>query len=193
MPINTQLISEELRRRSDRLRTDRATRQAAARQRAGLPALPGDEAALAPAGSQITTTSFTPTGTMPARPTIPKFETPTLDRRRVRAETQREAAPQVRRLRDVTARALGAQFENPNVRRMTVREALQGFGSGLSSILTGARRTALQTELPEFQAQVGAAQRTFEANVQGLMNEYQALWNNFLRTGTTTQTTRRVT
>jgi len=73
-----------------------------------------------------------------------------------------------------------------------VRDALQGYGSGLSSILTGARRTAIQTELPEYQANVEGALRTHEANVQSLMNQYQARWNMFLRQGTTRTTSRTV-
>ena len=143
-------------------------------------------------GDQVSTTRTTFEGGTPQLPKIPTFEAPTLDKRAVRAETQREASGQIRRLRDVTSRALGARFDNPNVRRMTVREALQGYGSGVSSILQGSRRAALQTALPEYSAQVGAAQRTYEANVGALMNEYQGLWNRFLRSGTTTTTTRKV-
>lgn len=145
---------------------------------------------VAPAGSTVQTTTFQPSGTAPTRPTMPTMQAPEFDRRKVRAETQLEAGPQVRRLRDVTARALSTRFENPNVQRMTVREALQGFGGGLASILQGARRAAVQTQLPEYTAQVGAAQRTFEANVQSLQSEYNNLWKQFLTSGTTTTTTR---
>lgn len=182
MPINIGLEAEEFRRRKQML--DEARNRSTAD--------PGTAAA-APPGSTVQTTTFTPSGTMPSLPKLPTLDVPEFDRRKLRAETQIEAGPQVRRLRDVTARALGARFENPNVRRMTVREALQGYGSGLGSILQGARRAAVQQQMPEYQAQVQGAQRTFEANVNSLMSQYQALWNNFLRTGTTTTTTRQIT
>jgi len=139
-------------------------------------------------GTTTTTQQFTPSGTRPVLPKMPTLEVPKFDRRAIAAETQREAGPQVRRLRDVTARALSGSFENPNVRRMTVREALQGYGGGLASVLQGARRAAVQTQLPEYTAQVGAAQRTFEANVANLQNEYSNLWRQFMTTGTTTTT-----
>ena len=143
-------------------------------------------------GDTVQTSSWTPSGTEPSLPKLPTPTIPQLDRREIRAETQREAGGQIRRLRDITARAVGQRFDNPNVRRMTLRDALQGYGSGLSSILTGARRTAIQTELPEYQANVEGALRTHEANVQSLMNQYQARWNMFLRQGTTRTTSRTV-
>lgn len=175
MPINFGLQAEEFRRRKQSM----GLGPAALAQ--------GQEQAPAP-GTTTTTQQFTPTGTRPSMPKLPTMEVPKFDRRALAAETQKQAGPQVRRLRDVTARTLAGGFENPNVRRMTVRQALQGYGGGLASVLQGARRAAVQTQMPEFQAQVGGAMRTFEANVANLQNEYSNLWREFMTTGTTTTT-----
>lgn len=180
MAMNLSLIQEEL-RRNRRLRDQ---------GRGGAPGVVGGVDTSAP-GTTVSTTSFAPSGTRPSRPKMPTFTAPKLDRRAIAAETQREAAPAIRRLRDVTARSLAGSFENPNVRRMTVREALQGYGSGLASVLQGARRSAMQTALPEYTAQVGAAQRSFEANVGMLQQEYNNAWREFLTAGTTTTTQQR--
>ena len=143
-------------------------------------------------GTTVSETSFTPSGQRPTRPKIPEFTTPEFDEREVSRIAAREAAPNVRRLRDVTARAIGQNFANPNVRRLTVREALQGFGSGLGSILTGSQRAAVSQYMPRYQAAVSGAQTQYGANVNALMQEYNQLYNEFIRTGTTRQTSRTV-
>ncbi len=183
MPINFALEAEQSRQRRQMLTGAKAQHDVTL----GREPAPGTAAAALP-GTTTTTQQFTPSGTAPALPKLPTLEMPKFDRRAIAAETQLQAGPQVRRLRDVTARSLSGGFENPNVRRMTVRQALQGYGGGLASILQGARRAAVQTQLPEYTAQVGAAQRTFEANVANLQNEYSNLWRQFMTTGTTTTT-----
>jgi len=144
-------------------------------------------------GTTTVEETWSPVGQAPTRPTIPTLETPAFDEREVSKIAAREAAPSIRRLRDVTARAIGQNLENPNVRRMTVREALQGFGSGLGSILSGAQRAAVQQYMPRYEASVSAAQTQFGANVESLAQEYNNLWNQFLRSGTTKRVTTSTT
>ena len=52
------------------------------------------------------------------------------------------AAPGLRSMRNVLQAETGKYYANPNVKRMTLREALRGYGEGISNILAGARNTA---------------------------------------------------
>ena len=102
------------------------------------------------------------------------FEAPEYDERAIAAGQQRFAAPGLRRLRHQIATTQAQTYENPNVKAMTIREALQGYGSGVEKTLAGAYRTAAadyerkyRTEWDErmtnFRAQEAAKQQTFQA------------------------------
>ena len=73
---------------------------------------------------------------------MPKFEAPKWDEKRVRRLTQSKAAPGVRRLRKSVQQIASKYYENPNVRAMTLREALGGYGQGLQSVMAGAESAA---------------------------------------------------
>lgn len=109
----------------------------------------------APRGSIQTTGGVArPTGAVTTQRTAYTGEMPTLDlremdKRRVKALTQKALAPRLRQLRSALQRALVRSYENPNVRRMIVRAALEGYGQGIETARAGAETTALREEAAE--------------------------------------------
>jgi len=133
------------------------------------------------------------------RPTLPafapiKYPSYTVPERRperVEELTQQLAAPGVRGLRTQVQRAIGRRYVNPQVARMTLREALAGYGAGLESVMGGARTTALgqyETEYApqaekarlEYQTGISRAQSEWEARRAAQMTEYQAAMEEYL-------------
>lgn len=121
----------------------------------------------------------------------PKYEPPTRDLERVKKLTQEAAAPQLRGLRTEVQRAMGKRYANPNVARMTLREALAGYGQGLESVMAGARaagRSAYETEYAplaekarvEYQTGVSKAQQEWEAQRAARMTEYESAIKEYL-------------
>ena len=90
---------------------------------------------------------------LPATPTLPEYErpelapvdpfvTPEYDEARVAELTQQAAASGIRTLRQALRETTARRFDNPNVGALTMRKALEGYGTGLESILGGAAQTA---------------------------------------------------
>lgn len=166
MPISTQLVSYGLEQASERLHQQRMRRRGRQRELRG-------EAVGAAADV---------TG-RPELPEIPEFQPPEYEEREVAQIAQRIAGPQVRRLRETTRAAItrrGPGYENPNVRRMTVRQALQGYGTGLEGIISGARRGAVAEYAQQYGPRVEAARMTYQARVQASMAQYGNLWSEYL-------------
>lgn len=82
---------------------------------------------------------------------------PAYDYNRVEQLGQRLAAPAVSSLRRAVQTANAATYDNPNVKRMTLRDALAGYGQGLDSVMSGALRTGADIYSQDFNAQVGGA------------------------------------
>lgn len=141
---------------------------------------------------------FTAAGGAPPKPVGPKpelerpvFDEPEFDDREVSAETQRLQAPSIRKLRRQLRQTQTQRFDNPNVRRMTTRAALAGFGAGLESIQTGARREARQTVQQKYARKLDVAKTKFTADVGFAQTAYQKAWDLYLQSGTQRQTTRQ--
>jgi hypothetical protein len=64
------------------------------------------------------------------------------DESKIESKTQRKAAPGLRTLRGQMQKVTGGYYENPNVKRMTLREAFAGYGQGLENVMTGAEKEA---------------------------------------------------
>lgn len=184
--INTALLAEESRQRSAarplQVTSGRMTREEydAANPTAG----PGSSKS-----TSTSTSTWKPGGPRPSAPTVPEFKAPTYDEGEVSKLRQRVGGAQIRSLRDVTMSALSANTsDNPNVRKMTVRQALQGYGSGLGSILASAQQAAVNQYQNKYNQQFNAAQMTYNAQRNMDTQTYSNLWNEFLRSGTTTNT-----
>jgi len=119
-------------------------------------------------------------GSRSALPSIPEFEAPEYDTSKVAAKAQKIAAPRVRQLRETVRAAQAQPYENPNVKRMTVGQALQGYGTGLESVMAGARRGAVAEYGQEYGKEFTAAQMNFQTQVQTQMAQYGNLWTEYL-------------
>ena len=91
----------------------------------------------------------------------PVLEVPEYDEKKVSALTQKRAAPGVRRLREATRSAMTETYDNPNVKKMTVRDALAGYGTGLENVMAGAGTTARAEYGQEYAASVDAEMAKF--------------------------------
>jgi hypothetical protein len=100
------------------------------------------------------------TGQVPAVPTL---NVPEYDEDKVSALTQKRAAPGIRKLREATRSAMSETYDNPNVKRMTVRDALAGYGTGLESVMAGAGQAATQEYGQQYAASVNAEMARFSA------------------------------
>lgn len=133
--------------------------------------------------SETTSTWEAPSGPTPERPTM-QFNAPEYSDSEVAKLRQRHAGPNIRRLRDVTLQSIGQNFENPNVRRTTVRQALQGYGSGLGQILASAQGSAVSQYGQKYQTKYNEAAANFNAESEAKMTEYQNLWKLYAQKGT---------
>ena len=142
----------------------------------------GSQPFFIPNAQQTTTTSnILPTmGTPPPIPEYPALNIPEWDTGKVRSKTQAAAAPGLRRLRGEVRKAQMASYDNPNVKRMTLRDALAGYGQGIENVLGGARREAISEYQAEYAPQVSKAQTEYSANVQRINTNFQAAWKDYM-------------
>jgi hypothetical protein len=187
MPTNLSLVDYGLRQTSRQLALDRARRYHANYLRTGNEEYAKvAEAEYAKSGSQVTVSGTGSAGGgtggagRPERPELPEFEAPEYDDRAVAAKTQKIAAPRIRQLREAVRTTQAQSYENPNIKRMTVGQALQGYGTGLESVMAGARRGAISEYGQEYQSEFSEAQMNFQAQLAATMQEYGNLWNEYL-------------
>jgi len=124
----------------------------------------------------------------PEKPELPKYKAPKYKKSRVRALTQKHAAPGVRKLREAVQTAMGQQYDNPNVKRMTLREALQGYGTGLGDVMSAAQRSAHGEYMQELNLKTQEAMANYQAQVSREMMEYQMAWKEYLSSQARTDT-----
>lgn len=111
---------------------------------------------------------------------LPEMKLPPFDESRISELEQKAAAPGMRALRQSVREVQGKYYENPNVKRMTLRDALAGYGAGIENVMTGARREAQAQYEEEYRPQVQKAQMEYQAQVQGVMNQYQNAWKDYM-------------
>jgi len=108
---------------------------------------------------------------------IPEYEIPERDERRLNFLTRQAAAPHVRSLRSQVQRAMAGSFENPNVKRITLRDALAGYGEGLENVMGGAAETAERQYAGEYAPMLEKSKAMWGAEVQRQQNAYQAAFD----------------
>lgn len=130
-----------------------------------------------------------------------QYVAPDYDESRITDLTQTSSAGAIRGLRSAMQRVAGGSYANPNVRRMTLREALAGYGQGIQSAVSAASETArklynteygtkaeekkinyntlAQAAQAQYQAGVQQAQAKFAAEQNRYNTEYQAAWANY--------------
>lgn len=91
------------------------------------------------------------------------FNAPRWDNEKITALTQKRAMPGIRSLRDQVQRVTGRRYDNPQVARMTLREALASYGQGLGSVISSAGNAAVNEYSQEYDALADAAKTSFLA------------------------------
>ncbi len=115
----------------------------------------------------------------------PTYAAPTWDEGAIESLTQRNAASGLRGLREQVQRVTGRKYENAQVGRMTLREALQGYGAGMGSVLSAAGGTARGEYSQKYGIEADVAKTNYGgamtqwgaenvARSQGAMTNYQA-------------------
>jgi len=119
-------------------------------------------------------------GGAPALGEAPKLEMPEYDEDKVSSLTQKRAAPAIRRLRETTQQATSGTYDNPNVKKMTVREALAGYGTGLEGVVAGAGRAAAAEYGDQYAASVNAEMAKYQAALNRQSQEYEVRSRDWL-------------
>lgn len=99
----------------------------------------------------------------------PTYEAPEWDEGAISSLTQNKAAPGLRELRQQIQRVSGRKYDNPQVGRMTLREALQGYGSGVGSVMSSASGVARG----EYGQRYGIEADVAKTNFGGAMSQWQ--------------------
>lgn len=119
-------------------------------------------------------------GGAPTMGEMPTYEKPEYDEDKVSALTQKRAAGGIRNLREATQEATSGTYDNPNVKRMTVRDALKGYGTGLENVMGGAGQAARAEYGQQYAAEVGASMANFNAAVNRQSQEYNTQSQSYL-------------
>lgn len=109
-----------------------------------------------------------PTYTAPEKYTAPEY-----DENRITDLTQTQAAGTVRGLRSAMQKISGSRFDNPNVKRMTLRDALSGYGQGLQSAMSKASESARGLYNTEYGVKSEEGKINYNTAVQASQNKYQ--------------------
>lgn len=137
----------------------------------------------------VSTTTTTYPGQFPTDPVAGTFTAPEWDEREVSRLAQMRAGPGLRMLRREAQRASGQYYENPNVKRMTMREAFAGMGMGIGPVLAGATTGAAQEYGARYQSEYGAALTSYQAQQNAMMAAYQAAMQEYMAERETVTTT----
>jgi len=142
-------------------------------------------------GVSKTTTKTVRSGSAPELPSLPSFVGPKVDKRKIKAATQKAAAPGMRRLRETVQQAMGKSSDNPNVRRMTLRDALRGYGAGLENVMAGAGRQATSEHMAELDLERSEAYANFQQQTNAMMAAYNNAWQDYMKGAETVSETVR--
>jgi hypothetical protein len=107
--------------------------------------------------------------------TAPTFTAPVYNENRVSAIAQQRAAPGLRKLENKANQAIVSTQNLPGtVRKLTLRDALAGYGEGRGSIMANARNAAANEYQNEYGDQFKTAQINYQGQLQSQMANYQA-------------------
>lgn len=104
-----------------------------------------------------------PTYNAPAFKSLGAYNAPTWDEDKIDAITQKRAAPGLRELRNQVQRVTGRTYGSPQVTKMTLRDALQGYGAGLDRVMAGASAGAQSEYGQKYGFDVGNAKAQYGA------------------------------
>ena len=104
---------------------------------------------------------------------MPTFTAPEYDEGKVSSLTQKHAAAGTRKLRSAVQELMTRRSENPNINRMTLRDALAGYGEGLESVMSGASKTATAEYAQQYANEYKEAGMNYDTAVQAVRDKYQ--------------------
>ena len=123
-----------------------------------------------------TATYVAPTYTAPEEYVAPDYTAPTYDESKVDTLTQKKSAAGLRAARQSLQSVTGGYYENPNVKRMTLRDALAGYGSAVQTVMSGADTEARNQYNTEYGIEVDSSKTNYNADVEaGKLNYSSAL------------------
>lgn len=129
---------------------------------------------------------------------VPEMDWPEFDESKVKRLAQEHAAPGIRTLREAYQTAAARLPTTPQA-RLTLKEALRGYGTGLESVMAGAKRTARAEVGEEFAIETAQAQQEFAAQLaveqqraaleqQRLLAQFEADYAEYMDAGGAPQT-----
>jgi hypothetical protein len=147
---------------------------------------------MALANKKSTTRMIGPEGPMPEAPTLDQFVAPTRDEERIKALTQQKSAAGLRAMRAQIQKAMGQGYRNENVKRMTLRDALSGYGQGIESVMTGAQTGAEKEYQSEYATAYDTAGKNYQSAITAKMQDWQNKINNYFKNYSTETVTTNV-
>ncbi|MFA5377344.1 MAG: hypothetical protein WC455_16455 [Dehalococcoidia bacterium] len=109
---------------------------------------------------------------------LPTYTAPEYDESRISALTQKAAASGLRKLRGQTQAAIvSSQSQTATARKMTLREALAGYGEGVSSVMGAASKTAQSQYGQEYASDYNESLMNYQTSVAQAQAEYQTELN----------------
>ncbi|MDZ4243856.1 MAG: hypothetical protein U1C57_01995 [Candidatus Doudnabacteria bacterium] len=108
----------------------------------------------------------------PTAPKLPTYYVPKWSEEAIASKTQSRAASGIRKLRTAIQESMVQRNENPNVQRMTLRDALAGYGQGLEDVMSGASKSATAEYGQEYGYRVQGALVNYQSAVQEVQQKY---------------------
>ena len=128
-----------------------------------------------------TTMPIMPMMPPPSAPEPSTFTAPERDPERIKLLTQQKSAGGMRAMRAQIAKAMGQSYRNPNIKRITLRDALAGYGQGIENVMGGAQTQAESAYEREYSTKYETAGKNWQAQNQAKMMDWQAKINNYYR------------
>lgn len=130
--------------------------------------------------------TVTPYATVTQRATVfpkgmtwPTFSGPTWDEQAIRAKARKLTAPVTAELGAKVQQAMSRYYENPNVRRMVLRDTLAGYGIGLARAIASGESAARAEYGEEYSRQYNEAMNIYATALQKLMAESTQVSTSF--------------
>lgn len=114
----------------------------------------------------------------------PEYNAPEYSQEKIDTLTQRRASSGLRSLRAAMQKVQGGYYTNPNVKRMTLRDALAGYGQGVADVMGTASEKATKEYGQEYARELDTAKTKFgvdltesQVNYQNKLTKAQADYN----------------
>jgi hypothetical protein len=128
----------------------------------------GLKGGISPASSRALASTQTSQTVFPAGSKFPTFKGPSWDEKAIKGKARKAAAPEIGALEMKMQQVMARYYENPNVRRMVLRDTLAGYGIGLANIRAKAEAGARAEYGQEYARMYSEAMNDFNRSLQKL-------------------------